>query len=206
MKNKLEFKVVDFYNVESAIKLQKEIFPNGDGTLNLLASIDRELFIKMTGVYYIDDKVKYYLVYSDNKLIGITGLYSYYEKWPNDVWLAWYGVLSKYRRQGYGTDILNWTINKSKELGYETIRLYTDIKENNIAVKLYKKLGFIEEKYDAEDLCFDSYIYSKNLIDNKVELWNNKKLNLSYQTELDHFDKIKIQDILNKYQKYINKV
>lgn len=206
MKNKLEFKIVGFSDVESAIKLQKEIFPSEDGTLNLLASIDRDLFMKTTGVYYIDDKVKYYLAYINDELVGITGLYSYVDKWPNDAWLAWYGVLPKYRRLGIGTDILNWTISKAKELGYKTMRLYTDIKENEIATKLYKSLGFIEEKYTVENLGFDSYIYSKNLTNKELELWNNKNLELKYQTELDHFDKSKIEDILSKYKIYINKV
>lgn len=206
MKNNLKFIVVDFHNVKDAIELQKEIFPNEDGTLNLLASIDRDLFMNITGVYYIDDKVKYYLVYYDGKLVGITGLYSYVNKWPKDAWIAWYGVLPKYRRVGIGSDILNWTIGKAKELRYENIRLYTDIKENEIATKLYKKSGFIEEKYTIEDLGFDSYIYSRNLMGKELELWNNRNLELKYQTELDHFDKSKIEDILNKYKKYINKI
>ena len=40
----MDLKKVDFNNYEIAIKIQKEIFPNEDGTLNILASLDRNIF------------------------------------------------------------------------------------------------------------------------------------------------------------------
>jgi hypothetical protein len=67
-------KIVDFSNYKTAIKIQREIFPNEDGTINILASLDRDLFIKTTGVFYVDDDVKYYLAYNNEEIVGITGL------------------------------------------------------------------------------------------------------------------------------------
>jgi len=196
----MRFQIVDFNNYKTAIQVQNEIFPTEDGTINILASLDRELFIKTTEVFYPDDNVKYYLVYNDNDLIGITGLYCNKELYPNDVWIAWYGVLPKYRGKGFGEQILIKTMELGKKQGYETMRLYTDANESANAINLYKKVGFIGEKYDAEELIYDCYIYSKSLTESPTELWNNKMLELAFQTELDHMDESRVKDILNKYE------
>lgn len=51
----MTIELVDFNNYKKAIKIQNEIFPNEDGTLNILASLDRELFMKKTGMFYEDE-------------------------------------------------------------------------------------------------------------------------------------------------------
>ncbi len=198
----LRFEIIDFNNVKKAIKIQNEIFPLEDGTINLLASLDRDLFIKTSGLFYPDDKVKYYLAYLKNEIVGITGLYSL-DKHSDDAWIGWYGITPKFRNKGLGTKILKWTIEKAKKSGYKTIRLYTDSKGNAKAINLYKKLGFVGEKYNAEVLAYDCWIYSKSLIDDKLELWNNKPLDLKYQSQLDQMNKEEIENIKLKYEKII---
>lgn len=193
----MEFVLVDFTNYKKAIEIQNTVFPNEDGTINILASLDRELFIKKTGIDYGEDNVKYYIVYDNNEEVGITGLYNYDSI---SAWLAWFGVLPDKRRKSYGKRILEKTMELAKQKGFKTMRLYTDAIENAEAVKLYKKLGFVGEKYTAEDLLYDCYIYSKSLNDEKVDLWNNKLLGLSEQSQLDHFPKKKIKEILDMYE------
>ena len=193
----MEFVLVDFTNYKKAIEIQNIIFPNEDGTINILASLDRELFIKKTGIDYVEDNVKYYIVYDNNEEVGITGLYNYDSI---SAWLAWFGVLPDKRRKSYGKRILEKTMKLAKQKGFKTMRLYTDAIENADAIKLYKKLGFVGEKYTAEDLLYDCYIYSKSLNDEKVDLWNNKLLGLSEQSQLDHFPKKKIKEILDMYE------
>ena len=188
----MDFVLVNFTNYKKAIEIQNKIFPKEDGTLNILASLDRDLFIKKTGMNYEDDNVKYYIVYDNNEEIGITGLY-YYDN--TSAWFAWFGVLPDKRRKSYGEKILEQTIELAKQKGFRTMRLYTDAIDNANAIKLYEKLGFVGEKYSAEDLVYDCYIYSKSLCDEKVDLWNNKSLGLAYQSELDHFSTEKIQEI-----------
>lgn len=83
--------------------------------------------------------------------------------------------------------ILEQTIKLARQKGFRTIRLYTDAIDNADAIKLYKKLGFVGEKYSAENLVYDCYIYSKSLCNEKVDLWNNKSLGLAYQSKLDHY-------------------
>ena len=193
----MEFVLVDFTNYKKAIEIQNTVFPNEDGTINILASLDRELFIKKTGIDYGDDNVKYYIVYDNNEEVGITGLYNYDSI---SAWLAWFGVLPDKRRKSYGKRILEKTMKLAKQKGFKTMRLYTDAIENADAIKLYKKLGFVGEKYSAEELLYDCYIYSKSLNDEKVDLWNNKLLGLSEQSQLDHFPKKKIKEILDMYE------
>ena len=152
--------------------------------------------MQKTGLDYEDDDVKYYIVYDNNEEIGITGIYYYdYES----AWLGWFGVLPNKRSKSYGKRILEKTMELAKQKGFKTMRLYTDELNNSNAINLYKKLGFVGEKYSAENLTYDCYIYSKSLNNEKVELWNNKMLGLAYQSQLDHFSKEKIQNILNMY-------
>lgn len=192
----MEFVLVDFSNYKKAIEIQNKIFPEEDGTINILASLDRDLFIEKTGMDYVDDHVKYFIVYDNNEEIGITGLY-YYDN--ESAWLPWFGVLPDKRRKSYGENMLLKTMDIAKQKGFKTMRLYTDRVENANAIKLYEKMGFVGEKYSAEKLTYDCYIYSKSLCDRQVELWNNKVLGLSYQSQLDHLSKEKVEEILKLY-------
>ena len=192
----MEFVLVDFSNYKKAIEIQNEIFPEEDGTINILASLDRDLFIEKTGMDYVDDHVKYFIVYDNNEEIGITGLY-YYDN--ESAWLPWFGVLPDKRRKSYGENMLLKTMDIAKQKGFKTMRLYTDRVENANAIKLYEKMGFVGEKYSAEELTYDCYIYSKSLCDETVKLWNNKVLGLSYQSQLDHLSKEKVEEILKLY-------
>ena len=193
----MKFVLVDFTNYKKAIEIQNKIFPNEDGTINILASLDRDLLKKKTGMDYEDDNVKYYIAYDNNEAIGITGLY-YYDS--VSAWLGWFGVLPDKRRKSYGKRILEKTMELARQKGFKTMRLYTDAIENADAIKLYKKMGFVGEKYSAEELLYDCYIYSKSLCNEKVDLWNNKKLGLAYQSQLDHLSKKETKEILNMYE------
>ena len=192
----MELVLVDFTNYKKAVEIQNNIFPKEDGTLNILASLDRELFIQRTGIDYEDDNVKYYIVYDNGEEIGITGLY-YYDN--VSAWLAWFGVLPNMRRKHYGKRILLQTMELARQKGFEIMRLYTDAIDNADAIKLYKKLGFVGEKYSAEELTYDCYIYSKSLCDKELDLWNNKVLGLAYQSQLDHISKEKAEEVLSMY-------
>lgn len=201
----MDFKIVDFQNAKEAIDVQRKIFPSEDGLLNILASLDRKLFIETTGLDYVDDHVKYFLAYMDNKAIGITGLY-YYADHPEEMWIAWFGVLPECRRKGYATTILNWTIQKAIAANKKVIRLYTDAQENVNAINLYTKLGFQGEKYLVEKLSYDCYIYSKGLDKDFDIAWHNRNLGLAYQSTLEKVDNNKKEEIYKTYAaKYLGK-
>lgn len=196
--NDIEFKIVDFDNAEEAIDVQRKIFPE-DGMINILASIDRELFMEITSIYYPDDKVKYYLAYKNKKAIGITGLYEYKDT-PNENWIAWFGVLPEYRRLGYGSKILEWTMEKAKNSQKTIIRLYTEMGGNDKAIELYRKLGFVEEKYLAEKLTYNCYIFSKSLTEQPTKKFTNTNLGLAEQTGFEKVDQAIKNEIYNYYK------
>jgi GNAT superfamily N-acetyltransferase len=189
--------LVDHANYKEAIKIQNRIFPDEDGTINILASLDRDTLINKTGIDYDEDHVKYYIAYDNGEAIGITGLYYLDDE---SAWLAWFGVLPDKRRRSYGRRILEETMRIVKQRGFKTMRLYTDIVDNADAARLYEKLGFVGEKYSAEKLPYDCWIYSKSLYDEMVVPWGDKNLGLSHQTQLDHLSKQEVEKILKLYE------
>ena len=190
--------LVDKENYKEAIRVQNSIFPNENGTLNIIASLDIDLFVKTTGLEYKNDHVKYYLAEVDGRYVGITGMY-YYDEYIDSAWLGWYGVLPEYRNKGYGREILRKTTDLAREKGFQNMRLYTDFVDNHNAINLYEEEGFVGEKYTLEKLSYDCWIYSKSLTEKEVELWNNKNLNLSYQSQLEHVNINQINDIISIY-------
>ena len=198
MNTNLEYKVVDYSNALEAIDIQRNIFEE-DGLLNILDSLDYNLFISLTNLPYPDDHVKYYLAYLNNKPIAITGLY-YYPDYPDDMWLAWFGVLPEYQGHGYGKEVLKWSMNKALSEGKKNLRLYTDETNMSTAVNLYKSFGFIGEKYIGEELDYDCYLYSKSLISDEVELWNNKFLGLANQSSFEREDDDFKEKLFNIYK------
>ena len=117
----------------------------------------------------------YYLVKDKNEIIGISGIYvEPFE--PETAWLGWYGVREIFRKKGYGTQILEKTIEISKQLGYKHFRLYTDVVNPN-AHRLYDKVMDHKEEYTEPN--FKVLVYSKSLCDVPCPKLNNKFINLA---------------------------
>ena len=162
----MEYENLTNDNIDVAIRIQKDIFPLENGSEDLKEALNNicppHQFMQ-----------KYWLAKNNNKYIGICGLYSYND-YPKDAWLGWFGVIKEERKKGFGTQILNDTINLAKNLEFETLRLYTDEIDNSIAIKLYKKIGMISEIYNnTEDLHFEigkTMIFSKSLVGKKSQL------------------------------------
>ncbi len=179
----MRFERITHKNLELACKIQNEIFPDEDARENYIEQINKDPYRK---------EIDYKIVYINDEPIGVTGIYSYNE-YPNDAWLGWFGILTKYRSNGYGKETLEKTIELAKEKGYKNFRLYTDEYAKE-AHRLYEKLGFTREPYDRDDdkdefFIADIYIYSKSLTNKKVELWDNKFLGLKEQGEKENMYK-----------------
>ena len=172
----LKFIKITKDNIDYATSIQMKIFPGECAYYNYLDIINKNL-----------EWQNYYLVYEENKVIGITGLYCFENiNETNSIWLGWFGVLEEYRRKGYGKEILIETINISKEFSkkypIKYLRLYTSTRDNKIAQILYEEIMDIKEEYNnPNDFNYDNtcLIYSKSLTDEKLKLWNNKFLNLN---------------------------
>ena len=180
MKN-ITFERITWDNLDLACKIQNELFPEEDARYNFIEQINRD-------PYRLE--MDYEIVYVDGEPMGLTGIYVYPE-YPEDAWLGWFGIIDKYRHQGYGGAILDKTIKIAKEKGYKNFRLYTDEYATD-AHKLYESRGLIKEAYDRPDdqdeyLDWKIFVYSKSLTDKKVEMWNNKLLGLKEQGEKENY-------------------
>lgn len=188
---KLNFVQITEDNLLEATKMQMKIFPSNECAYSHYARA-----IKLN-----QDYQNYYMVYDKEKLVGVTGLYSF-EKFQdtNSIWLGWFGVDEKYRKQGYGSAILQQTMDLAKsymkkypDLKY--FRLYTSSAENEAALPLYRKYMDIEEAYRNEnDINYDNtiLIFSKSLRDDlTVPQWDNRFMNLK-QSALDELAGYKI--------------
>lgn len=197
---KIDYKKVDNSNYLDAVKLQRTLFPEEDGTFNILQSVDYKLFKKITNIDYTLAYLEYYLMYVDEHLVGISGLYQI-PGFKDEMWLGWYGINPNYRRKGYGQLLLQYAIDKAKKMGITTLRLYTDYDDNKNAVKLYEKMGFVGEKYTYENLDYDCRIYSLSLDDKKVTPWGNKSAGINSYDEMEN--RLNKEDVLKEYESYI---
>lgn len=109
-------------------------------------------FMKTKGVR----DVRYFSVIdkANKKVIGATGLYHLLRETPETVWLGFYCLDEKYRGQGIGKKILEWTVDKARNEGNTLLKLYTSPNEElEKAQEIYKKFGFIktgEEEKNGE--------------------------------------------------------
>ncbi len=161
----LDYVPVCEQNLSEAVALQAKIFRE-----RCPSEIHDAVYPQKYGLY---NYAQYWLVKHEGKTIGITGLYGY-EKYPDDVFMNWYGVCVEARKQGFGTQILHWTIEQARQMGFKCFRLYTEVGDNDAAISLYRKNGMTEEKYTAEKGVHNMVIFSKSLTAEKATLWNNR--------------------------------
>jgi ribosomal protein S18 acetylase RimI-like enzyme len=159
-------------NIEYAIAVQNEIFPEEDGRKNY-----EEAVAGISGF-------EYYLVYEHGNCAGITGIYWYPDDHDN-AWLGWFGIREQYRRNHLGSKVLKAFEQMASEKGYRNARLYTDAFNNDEAIAFYKANGYTSEPYEnPEDpacLTYRVLIFSRSLTSEPIELWNSRNIHLSEQ-------------------------
>lgn len=169
----LRFEEISKDNVKIAAKLQYEIFPNSSAYSVYKSKITGE----RKGLYIG------YIAYMGDIPVGVTGIYEIPE-YLDTAWLSWFGIKKEYRKLGYGKQILDYTIKIAKENNKKYLRLYTFEIWNNEAQKFYKRNMDLGEYYYNDKEHKDIFegkpkIFSISLCDEKVELWNNKFINIS---------------------------
>ncbi len=169
-------------NLREAALIQYQIF-NWCGYCDLLQEVkDRE-----NKTIQKSNLPQTYLIKWNNLYVGIIGLYLL-PKYKNTVWLNWFGVLPKYRKQGIGTRALFKIINLARELKFKEFRLVTYELWNSQAQHIYQKTMQISENYtNKKDWQYAikrgrAMIFSSSLINKTLPKWNNKFVDLlSYQ-------------------------
>ena len=172
----LKYEEVTYDNLDIAIRIQNEIFPDENGKENYIEGITNDPYRK---------EMINFIVYDENTPIGVVGLYSYNE-YPEDAWLSWFGVLEQYRNKGYGSKIFDFFEKLSLNKGYKAIHVYTD-DEFDSAISLYNSKGMISENYmnelESDEINNGTIVFSKSLTLEKTQRWNNKFLQLTAQFE-----------------------
>ena len=75
-------------------------------------------------------------------LLGTTGLYACTHDAAEAVWLAWFCVAPEARRQGIGSQLLDFSIAEARRTGRRYLRLYTSNRSNEAAAQvLYESRG-----------------------------------------------------------------
>lgn len=183
----MRFIPIDENNLNMALEIQLQIFPKESALKEYKDIIMRK-----------QEYQKNYIVYDNDKLVGITGLYTNEPlEETNSIWLGWFGVLKQYRKKGYGIKILKETMEIAKDLSkkypIKYFRLYTSSKDNPESLFLYDKVMDIKEEYNnEEDFNYNNtcIIYSKALSDQiKIPYWNNRNLNIREMVNSQEFYK-----------------
>lgn len=170
---KLSFEEISKENIKIAAKLQYQIFPTSSAYSVYKSKINGERKSLYMG----------YIAYLKDEPIGVTGIYEI-PKYSDTVWLSWFGIKEEYRKLGYGKQIFEYTLKKAKALNKKYLRLYTFEIWNSVAQEFYKKNMDSEEYYYNDEEHKDIFkgkpkVFSISLCDEKVELWNNKFIDIS---------------------------
>ncbi|MCL2888499.1 MAG: GNAT family N-acetyltransferase [Elusimicrobia bacterium] len=159
-------------NFETAVAVQRQIFPREDGKQNFLDSLKNGP-ARGYGVWLI--KLK-------DECIGVIGLY-HYPDYPEDAWGGWGGITEQNRGKGYGTAMMDFIENEAKERGFKNFRFFTDDVDNKNILNISKKRGVMVELYSNPDDYYAAavgniVIVSKSLSAEPVQPWGNKYLGL----------------------------
>ncbi|ASQ91109.1 hypothetical protein CHL67_09450 [Prosthecochloris sp. GSB1] len=94
----------------------------------------------------IKDKVAFDVYVDESRnVLGTTGLYRYKRDAGEAVWVAWFCVAPEARGQGIGQALIEHTVTRARDAGFDRIRLYTSTDPNEAAAqRLYAKNGFRE--------------------------------------------------------------
>ena len=187
-------------NIYDMVKTQMEIFPSECGYFQYNYALNCG-----------KDYWKYWIVYDEDDIVAITGLYSDFDiTETNSIWLGWFGVRPKYRRKKIGTEVLNYTINEAYKLAkkypIKYFRLYTSIDENATAQLLYKKIMDFYEEYNCPNDSNNNNtcrIWTKVLFNDKKVKWNNKYLGLK---DIEKQEKKYLDIFKDKYKHKSNNV
>ena len=124
-------------NLETAIQVAREIFPYEIHAGEFWPEAGYKEAIALNQCNFA-----YYLVYVEREVVGITGHYSPEDGKP-EIWIGWFGVRPAYRRNGYGTKILEATAEIISAFGCSSCKLYSgDREEERAAQRIYLRQGF----------------------------------------------------------------
>lgn len=133
----------DFKVMKKIVEIEQEAF-EGNGNVDLWIV---KALIRYGLVFVIKEK---------DKIVCIVEYMQIFNK--KSVFLYGISTLKKYRHKGYANFILSETEKILKDFGYKEIEL-TVAPENKIAINLYKKHRYIQEKFLEDEYGKDIHRY-----------------------------------------------
>ncbi len=180
----LTYKKVDKNNLQFALSVQHRVWPNED--------VDEDYLAKP--LYPEDDSNVSWLVYHDDKIVGLTGVFTFDPDEPGydqgeTIWMDWFAILPEFRRHHFGVQVLQDTIEYCRQLErFKYFRLDTTYFPGRPAVLLYDKVMSLREEYVAEDTQSKKQnylIYSCSLSGSPIKPWDNRFLAIGDNSEGD---------------------
>ncbi|RLA84627.1 MAG: hypothetical protein DRG78_00990 [Epsilonproteobacteria bacterium] len=146
------------HTLESATSLRDKTFSHlkKHEKETLKASLDKSNYKKCFKQNELVD-IEYFVMI-DNDLevvIGLTGIYTEITDTKDMCWLGWFCIDEGYRGQGLSKKLLDFSIEKARELNKSCLHLYTyDSKDYIPAIKLYEQYDFVVYDTDKKDIYY----------------------------------------------------
>lgn len=151
----IETVLVTSHNLEESISSACEIFKECDHFAIRQEFTDSVYYQESEIVHDVMniDKSSYFTVREDGEILGVSGYYTYHG-YQQDAWLGWTGVLPKAQGKRIGEILVSTAMSLAvNDLdGLSSFRIWTSEEEKHLAaLKLYRRLGFVEEHYLHEE-------------------------------------------------------
>lgn len=149
------FEKITKQNLDEAIILARTLFPHDvhDGEFWPESAFRSSLRGKT---------FEYFIVRDGKTAVGVTGYYKDRDK-HSVYWIGWDGILPEFQGKGYGTASMTWTLNKIKEVGATSAKVWVaDRDEDRGAQALYLANGFTKYRTDKKTSPYTLY-YKKDL-------------------------------------------
>lgn len=131
---------------DDAMRLAQQVFKNDDQEeirLCFRAALDPDSEPEFMAAHECSD-IRYWVVIENGMVAGVTGFYNEIHT-PKTIWVSWFCVHPDHRNRGLGTDLLQFTIQRAVDEGYECLKLFTsDLDDEQSAHRLYARCGFVE--------------------------------------------------------------
>jgi GNAT superfamily N-acetyltransferase len=142
---KISFEPLSAATLDEALALVKNVFPWDiqDAEQHYRYSLEPDKYKQEIAALNIES-LRYWVLIRSNKIVGVTGLYREISDPVGRVSVGWYGVDPPAHGQGMGRALLEWTVQKAREEGYQKLHIWsTDYFAEAPAQEVYEKMGFL---------------------------------------------------------------
>jgi GNAT superfamily N-acetyltransferase len=144
----MNFQPLDSEHLAATQRIAAELFPwEREHEVALAAAVNPKEHASFLATHRLASVRCWRVHLGSGPVCGLATLYGYRAQ-PDELWLAWFGLLPAARGLGGGAKLLDWLIHSARAEGRRTLRLWTtDESEYARATQLYLRRGFVAEDY-----------------------------------------------------------